>query len=38
LDARIGQAFPGFKPLPFYPTAYNPDPSGVAAFADWLIA
>lgn len=38
MDARIAEAFPGFKSLPFYPTAYSPDPAGVAAFADWLIA
>lgn len=37
MDARIAEAFPGFKSLPFYPTAYSPEPAGVAAFADWLI-
>lgn len=37
MDAQIAKRFPGFKSLPFYPTAYSPEPAGVAAFADWLI-
>jgi hypothetical protein len=33
MDAQISEAFPGFKSLPYYPTAYSPTPVGVTAFA-----
>jgi len=36
MDRRLAEAFPGYKANDYYPSVTNPDPEGIASFADWL--